>query len=702
MTSGAKPFYQKMRRRASHVGWLVSERTKHLTRRIPDAQTRRLATAMSRAQVVSFDVFDTALFRCVPEPADVFEVVAIRLQSQTALGVSPLQFRDARVAAEASARRRLWREERAEEVTLVQIYEELARLVPALDADRALNVELATERATCVVNPDVKKLYARLVQERRRIIFISDTYFPKSFVAELLLAAGYDGPHELHTSSEYAATKERGTLFRCVADVIGVPTSAIVHLGDNRRPDVAAARRMGVDGYWYRKRPRPIHAVPSDGSLADKIVTRLEALSDLDDFTTPQDRMFRDLGYALAGPLFLGLTQWLVEQLQQEPAQLMLFCARDGAFVQRIYDLAAASVPLPPSRYLEVSRRSLAFPSFETLDATNLDMLSANFATIPTRDFFSRLGINIEDYPGELRTVGLTPTTLIHSYMASERLQIQDLFKLLESVVLARSASERPLLLEYLDDVGCLRATSTALFDIGWGGTLQYALASVLRSAGATTKLCGYYLSTDERVARLVPHAGSALAWFANAGKPLGMHRLVQPAYWLLEVIFSAQHGTVLGYRRNATGVVEAVLHDYDAASANARVARSVQSAAYQFAERWIAIFDGIGPSIPMELAFAKYRRFVERPTHAEARFFGDLIHVGGLGDTRESQRIAAPPPLRKAIASPKYFLTEYRDTKWPIAFLQRVFRSNKAARAFLTVRASWRSLRAQIKPSPL
>jgi hypothetical protein len=136
-----------------------------------------------------------------------------------------------------------------------------------------------------------------------------------------------------------------------------------------------------------------------------------------------------------------------------------------------------------------VSRRSLAFPSFETLDETNLDMLSANFATIPTREFFSRLGIAIEKFPKALETVGLTPETLIRSHMHSERMQIQRLFKLLEPVVLQRSAHERPLLLEYLRDIGCLDAGNVALFDIGWGGTLQYALASVLRSAGATAKL---------------------------------------------------------------------------------------------------------------------------------------------------------------------------------------------------------------------
>lgn len=691
----------KTARRLRHLGWLVSERTKHLDRRVNDVTSLRLATAISRARVVSFDVFDTALFRCVPEPADVFEIVALRLASQGDSTLSPAEFRQARVTAEADVRRRVWRDAQMEEVTLAQIYEELGRKLPAVDIDRAMRAELATERAVCARNPDLKKLYDRLVREGHRVIFISDTYFPKSFVAELLDAAGYDGPYDLFVSSAYGATKEHGTLFGRVAANLGVPPSAIVHLGDNRRPDVAAARRAGVEGYWYRKRPRPSHASRPDASLAGKIVTRLDALSALEEIESPQERMFQDLGYALAGPLFLGLAQWLVERVRSEPTDIVLFCARDGAFVQRVYDSAARYVALPPSRYLKVSRRSLAFPSFETLDETNLDMLSANFATIPTREFFSRLGIAIEKFPKALETVGLTPETLIRSHMHSERMQIQRLFKLLEPVVLQRSAHERPLLLEYLRDIGCLDAGNVALFDIGWGGTLQYALASVLRSAGATAKLRGYYLSTDERVRRLEPQSGSATAWFASGGQPIWMHRLVQPAYWLLEVLFGAQHGTVLGYRRDVSGDVDAVLHDYDDNGPNALVAKAVQASAFRFAEKWFSIFDGLGPPITMELAFDRYQRFVERPTHAEARFFGDLVHVGGLGDTQEIQRIAQPPPLREALARPKTFLTEYRDTKWPVAFLQRVFGSNAVARTFLNVRSSWRALRASIKVAP-
>jgi hypothetical protein len=63
------------------------------------------------------------------------------------------------------------------------------------------------------------------------------------------------------------------------------------------------------------------------------------------------------------------------------------------------------------------------------------------------------------------------------------------------------------------------------------------------------------------------------------------MHRLVQPAYWLLEVLFGAQHGTVLGYRRDVSGDVDAVLHDYDDNGPNALVAKAVQASAFRFAE---------------------------------------------------------------------------------------------------------------------
>jgi hypothetical protein len=99
---------------------------------------------------------------------------------------------------------------------------------------------------------------------------------------------------------------------------------------------------------------------PRDGDVtADKVLDRLADFAAWDGRGTAEERMLRRVAYGVVGPIFLGFAQWLVERVRSEPADLVLFCARDGYFVHQAYARFARHVPLPPARYFEVSRRAV-------------------------------------------------------------------------------------------------------------------------------------------------------------------------------------------------------------------------------------------------------------------------------------------------------------------------------------------------------
>ena len=98
------------------------------------------------------------------------------------------------------------------------------------------------------------------------------------------------------------------------------------------------------------------------------------------------------------------------------------------------------------------------------------------------------------------------------------------------------------------------------------------------------------------------------------------------------------------------------------------------------------------------ESVFARFQRFVERPTREEARFFGDMVHVSGFGTTTETGAIASPPPLRDFLKRPRTLVDAYRDSHWQLAFLQRVIGSNSVAASLLRLRAIIRSCRIVVK----
>jgi hypothetical protein len=364
--------------------------------------------------------------------------------------------------------------------------------------------------------------------------------------------------------------------------------------------------------------------------------------------------------------------------------------------LRETYDRFAPYVALPPAEYFEVSRRALVFPSMTVLDERALDVLCANNAPLEVSEYFDRIGIDIRAFADELRAADLQPETRVFDQESRRRLR--GLFASMERPVLERARSERALMLEYLKQSGAFSASRLGVVDIGWGGTLQQALADVLVSEGRTTEIFGYYLSTDERIEKLSPAAGPARAWFANAAQPAWMQVAISPGYWLLEIAFAAQHGTILGYRRADDGSVAAVRHAYNPESPNARAARAIHAASAELIDRWIRIFGGAGPTLPMASAFERFRRFVEHPTHEEARFFGDMVHIGGLGTTTETLPIAAPPPLRDYIKRPRLLVNAYRESHWQLAFLQRVIGSNVAAAGVLRVREVIRATRIALK----
>src|SRR5260370_41836014 len=87
--------------------------------------THELFGLVDRAQVLSLDVFDTALLREVSEPAEVFDLV--ERQARHDQGPLPrFDFRAERIAAEQRAREAAWRSERRRDIRFDEIYAALA------------------------------------------------------------------------------------------------------------------------------------------------------------------------------------------------------------------------------------------------------------------------------------------------------------------------------------------------------------------------------------------------------------------------------------------------------------------------------------------------------------------------------------------------------------------------------------------------
>lgn len=174
--------------------------------------------------VVTFDVFDTLIWRRVLFPSDLFALLphgrARAWRSAVEAWVT------------AACRRLLRREPRLEDI--YRFY----RFDPA--AELALEARLVRANPWCL--DLVRVLHARGVA----MAAVSDMYLSAAQITGLLQAAGYP-PLPVFVSSETNASKHgEGRLFSHVGQRLGAEPARWMHVGDNHHADVEMARRHGL------------------------------------------------------------------------------------------------------------------------------------------------------------------------------------------------------------------------------------------------------------------------------------------------------------------------------------------------------------------------------------------------------------------------------------------------------------------------
>ncbi len=180
---------------------------------------------------VSFDLFDTLLFRDTPSPADLFGLVGREL------GIP--DFQRSRIAAERAARRAKRQAAGTSEVTLTDIYS----MLPGAGRSH-MEEELRQEQCHCRIDTAMRQLVEVLCRRGKQVVIISDMYLTAEQLAALLQCAGYTFPGHLYVSSQYGCSKASGGLFPLVLRECGAKRMA--HIGDNFASDILMARQAGV------------------------------------------------------------------------------------------------------------------------------------------------------------------------------------------------------------------------------------------------------------------------------------------------------------------------------------------------------------------------------------------------------------------------------------------------------------------------
>ena len=187
-----KPFYETIKLYAGGSESSLSRRK----------APREFAAELTAYDVISFDAFDTLIFRPFSNPADLFYLLGEELGYP--------DFRRIRMETEQRARKKKYREKKTYEVTLEEIYDLLERETGIKKAE-AMHRETELEEDYCFGNPYMLQVVEELQRMGKRIVVTSDMYLGEVRVRRMLEKCGY-GSFSCYVSCDLGCSKWKGDL----------------------------------------------------------------------------------------------------------------------------------------------------------------------------------------------------------------------------------------------------------------------------------------------------------------------------------------------------------------------------------------------------------------------------------------------------------------------------------------------------------
>lgn len=290
----------------------------------------KLAERLLEHDVISFDIFDTLLFRPFSRPTDLFYAAGGKLGYP--------DFTRLRVEMERRAREQKYREEGHREVTLAEIYR-LLETFAGIPAEKGMRTEIETEWEFCFANPYMKAVFDLVKEkaEQKVLIAVSDMYLPVDSIQKMLEKCGYSGFTEIYISGALQSSKSDGGLYAQINRIYG-SKSRYAHVGDHPISDVTNARKAGWDAYHYRNvneagaccRTEEMSVVAGSvyrGLVNAHIHNGLWRYSSHYEF-----------GYIYGGLFALGYCQFIHQYVKANRIDKLLFLSRDGDILKQVYE----------------------------------------------------------------------------------------------------------------------------------------------------------------------------------------------------------------------------------------------------------------------------------------------------------------------------------------------------------------------------
>lgn len=354
-----------------------------------------LLEMIGKAEVVSFDLFDTLITRTVSSYIDIFELLDIRLREN---GIIIPDFARLRLHAEKELSKN-------GAPRLEEIYRFVLKKAGGnfISASELADMEWELDKYTVIERKDVCGIFRSVISEGKEVVITTDSYYTRKQIEELLEKFELTGARNVFVSCEYGTSKTL-SLYSELKEIY--KGKKILHVGDDEAADIEKASESGIDTC----------RIYSGSDLFD----HLGGLGLDNEIKTLSDRMkvgmfisnvfnspfwFEEdaqrlsvsnasqIGYLFCAPMITDFVLWMRKKAKEQNYTQILFCARDGYLPGKLYREVS---PDTKSVYFLSSRTAAIRAGMESdKDIEYVD--SMKYFGSPEEALKTRFGITVDD-----------------------------------------------------------------------------------------------------------------------------------------------------------------------------------------------------------------------------------------------------------------------------------------------------------------
>lgn len=529
---------------------------------------KELALELSKADIVSFDIFDTLIFRPFSDPKTLFYFLGMEF------GIA--DFRVLREKAEGEARERSEKPEK--EINIRDIYEVLQEWCH-VPVEEGIQKEITLEKKLCFANSYMRQVFDEVKKLGKPIILLSDMYIKENAMREILSECGYEGYDALFMSNEYLCNKASGNLYLQAEKLYGTD-KVYSHIGDNLYSDIKMAREQGWKTYRYKNinqvgnRYRPYGMSPLFGNIYEGLVNSWL-------YGNQKKRsLYYEHGFCCGGILAVAYCQWLEQLAAQNGIDRFWFVARDGDILYKLYKKYWGNISCDYIAFSRAASEQLVAEDYlqEYIEnAIKVEIYGEPSKMLTIKQLFDSLGIEKMCY---LLPYG----SITEESMFTEKnfpLLSQFLYENREILVNCFSDARRGAK-QYFEEKA-LGAKKVCVVDMGWRGTsISYLKHLFEKQYKSDIEICGALLCSGEETYSEIYELFQVIHVFGCSKRMEAEWGSLLRKYWkCIEMLFSSEEPTLLSY-----GFKEGKPEfQYDSANENASIVRELQQGIMDFAD---------------------------------------------------------------------------------------------------------------------